>query len=214
MGCMFSYTFLLNQPASWKEKYIKGFAVVGSPFGGNFKYLYGYLADNDYPTNMFKIVRQAERTYSARTFLFPRLGVFKEDVFVKTSTRTYSARDIKDYLYALNYTDAYEQYLDTKNIYSEDLESPGNFPILCLTGVGQSTVESVNVEGELHRGAPYQPVYGDGDEYINTKSSRSCIKMANDKFVYRELVSNHMDLIRGKEGIGVALDFITSINKG
>ena len=219
MGCTFSYAFLLNQPTAWKDKYVSGWANIGAPFGGNFKYMYHYMGDDDYPADLFKIIRPAERTFSSTMTLFPRQAVFGDDVFVQSSTRTYTSRpeDIRDYLYALNYPEAYEQYLDSKVMYSDDsFASPGNFPILCLTGVGQKTLESAVVEGELRRGQPYQALYGDGDEYVNTKSSRRCLKFGDDNrlFFYHELVSDHMNLIKGSQGISVVMDFVNFINKG
>lgn len=219
MGGTFSYSFLSSQTDGWKDKYIKGWSVSGSPFGGNFKYLYDYMGDDDYPADMFKVVRPAERTFSATTSLFPRVAVFGDDVFVQSSTRSYTARpeDIRDYLYALNFTDTFEQYLDAMKMYDDvSFGSPGSFPIQCVIGIGQKTLESAIVEGELRKGASYQVIYGDGDEFVNSKSARRCTKFGdkNRSFFYQELVSEHLELIKGREGISTFVDFVNFLNRG
>lgn len=94
MGCTFSYIFLKNQSTEWKNRFVKTWIVIGAPFGGTYRYLYLYFADDDPPlASMFKRIRLAERTYSSVPFLLPRPSVFQNDVLVQTSSRNYTSLD-------------------------------------------------------------------------------------------------------------------------
>ena len=208
MGCTFTYTFLRNMPAEWKNKYIKSWIVIGAPMGGTFKYMYGYFADDDYP--LIPGVRRVERTLSSRTFLLPRPATYADDVLVQSSSRNYTARDYEDFFQDLRMTDAYEMYLDTKDTYDDgNLTSPGDFPVICMGGVGQPTVEKAVVAGDLAPGVRWTAVYGDGDKFVNVKSMRRCqdFGSGNTNFQFREFRMDHMDLIKRAEPIS----FITGI---
>lgn len=218
MGCLFTYPFFQRQSPEWKEKYIKSWIVLGAPLGGTFKYLYGSFADDDYPASMFRIIRQAERTFSAKQFLMPRTGTFGDDVLIETSTKNYTAADYEEIFTALNQPIAYNQWLDSKDVYDDStLASPGNFDILCVAGVSKPTIEKAVIDGELNPNrVRWKAVYGDGDGYVNVKSGRICQKLGenNSRFVYREINVEHMEMIRSYEGINVVSDFIGTLNRG
>lgn len=211
MGCTFTYTFLLSMPADWKAKYIKSWIVIGAPLGGTFKYMYGYFADDDYP--MIPGVRTVERTLSSRTFLLPRPATYGDDVLVQSSSRNYTASDYLPFFQDLNMTDAYEMYLDTKDTYDDrNFTSPGDFPIICMGGVGQMTLQKAVIAGDLAPGTRWTPVYGDGDKFVNVKSMRRCQDFGSGgtDFQFIEYRMDHMDLIKAPEPIA----FITRTLNG
>ncbi|RWS18571.1 group XV phospholipase A2-like protein, partial [Leptotrombidium deliense] len=71
MGGIIGYIFLVRQSSEWKNKYIRSLVTIGSRLGGGFKNVYGYLFDDDPPANNYKIVRQAERTWTGYAYLIP-----------------------------------------------------------------------------------------------------------------------------------------------
>ncbi|RWS18452.1 group XV phospholipase A2-like protein, partial [Leptotrombidium deliense] len=71
MGGIIGYIFLVRQSSEWKNKYIRSFVTIANPLGGGFKNMYGYLFDDDPPTNNYKIVRQAERTWTGYAYFTP-----------------------------------------------------------------------------------------------------------------------------------------------
>lgn len=176
MGCLFSYTFLKQQDELWKTEYIRAYIVLAAPFGGNFKYMYSYIGDDDWPATMSKAIRIPERTFSSTAFLMPYTRAFENDALIRTPTRNYTVADYRDFFAAMDYPNAYEQRLDTENILEDELTSPGNFPVVCVGGVGVRSMESVTFSGELARGAQYTINYGDGDGILNTKGMKECLK--------------------------------------
>ena len=188
MGCLFSYRFLADQSDQWKKEYVKGWVVVGAPFGGNFKYMYSFIGDDDWPATISKKIRIPERTFSSTTFLMPAGRAFGGDVLVRTPRKNYTVDDYAEFFAALDYPDAYEQYLDTRNILGDPLVSPGRMPVYCIGGVGIRSIESVVYDQELSRSASYQTIYGDGDGILNAKGMRQCqrFSVGSSKFVYQE----------------------------
>jgi lysophospholipase-3 len=67
MGCTFAYSFLKKMMNERKSTFIKSLIIIGAPFGGTFKYMYGYFADEDYP--LIPGVRIVERTLSSHALL-------------------------------------------------------------------------------------------------------------------------------------------------
>lgn len=214
MGCMFTYTFLKAQDDLWKATYVKAWFVLAAPMGGNFKYMYGYFGDDDWPATMSRKIRIPERTFSSTTFLMPHKRSFDGDVLIQTPSRNYTIYDYREYFAALGFPNAYEQWLDTKDIMGDELSAPGNFDIYCVGGVGVRSLESAVFESELSPRARYRAVYGDGDGILNAKSMRQCQKFGGgaNKFVYQEFNLDHMEIIQHSTSVNYIVKAIGEVN--
>lgn len=96
----------------------------------------------------------------------------------------------------------------------EELKPISSFDVHCIGGVGQKTLTSAVIDGELTRDCKWTPVYGDGDEYVITKSMRECKKLdpKNGRFSFKEFNLDHMQLIKEKSSLDYIMDLINSIN--
>ena len=213
MGCTFTYSFFLSMSPEWRDQFLKSWIVVGAPMGGTFKYMYGYFADDDYPT--IPGVRAVERSLSSHAFLLPRPATYGDDVLVQSLNREYTANSYEQFFQDLDQTDAYNMFLDSKDAYDDSsLRLPGNFSIVCVGGVGQATLEKAVIAGDLAPGARWTGVYGDGDRFVNRKSMRRCLDFGVDRqdFTFKELRADHMDLIRGAEAIAYLTSILNQYN--
>ncbi|RWS06598.1 Transferrin-like protein, partial [Dinothrombium tinctorium] len=199
MGGNIAYAFLRKQNLNWKNKHITALLTVATPWGGNFKYLYGYLHDDDYPANMFPVIREAERSFPAMAFLLPQPRIFAESIFIQTPNFNYSIKDFKKLFEVIKNTNAYNMYLDTKDTL-EELQHPET-NVFCIGGSGFKTMRSIKYEGDDFQ-SEREIVYGDGDQFVNDESLRACLCVSqsnnnylrNDYQVYAES-SNGKELI-------------------
>lgn len=212
MGCTFVYSFLLQQSSAWKEKYVKSWIMIAAPFGGMFRYMYGYLADDDYP--QIPGVRTVERSLSSHAFMLPRYFAFHDDVLVQTASKNYTVHDFADFFRDVGYEDAYEMFLDSKDAYDDSrLVRPGAFDMVCIGGRGHPTLEKAMTAGNLSPGATWEAVYGDGDKFLNIESMRLCRQFgASGKFVYEEFHDDHGGLILNEGPISFTIKIIHEYN--
>lgn len=81
-------------------------------------------------------------------------------------------------------------------------------------GVGHATLEKALIAGDLRPGARWTAVYGDGDQFVNTKSMKRCMDfgIGNENFQYREFRLDHMSLIKGPEPISFLMSLLNGYN--
>ncbi|KAI1287277.1 Phosphatidylcholine-sterol acyltransferase [Halotydeus destructor] len=214
MGGLFTYAFLRDQSDQWKKDNIQGWIVVASPLGGNFKYMYGYFADDDYPATINRKIRVAERTFSSTTFLMPYTKSFDGVALVETPTRNYTVNDYKDFFAALDYPDAYEQRLDVENVLGDSFRSPGEFPVYCVGGVGFNSLVRAVFDSELSRSAKFTAVYDDGDGFVDSNSMRQCKHFADGstRFTYKEFNLDHMEIIQKSQSVNYIVSAVQDLN--
>ena len=116
MGGNFAYLFLRQQEYWWKRKYIRGVIFAATPWGGNFKFMYDYIYDDDFAADLVPIFREAERSFSSLTFLLPNRRIWSDQPFIVTPTVNYSALNMAEFFETLNRPEAFQMWLDTRDI--------------------------------------------------------------------------------------------------
>lgn len=109
---------------------------------------------------------------------------------------------------------SYEQWNKISSMELEELQPVGSFDVHCIGGIGQKTLSSAIIDGDLNKDSKWTPVYSDGDEYVITKSMRQCKKLSgkNNVFTFKEFTLDHMDLIKEKSAIEYVMSIINSLN--
>ena len=220
MGCTFTYYFMKQQDPNWVSRFISTWFIIGAPFGGTFKYMYGFFADDDYPASMFPIIRQAERTFSTTTFLLPSKRAFPEDVLVSTPGKNYTTNNYEDFFSDLKDYDSLEQYRDVKDLLGDELNMDGleSLRVVCVGGTGEKTLQSAEFQNELvitDSKRNVKAIFGDGDGFLQTRSMRECLKFntTSNDFTFKEFQLDHMELIQHPVSINFLINTIQGINR-
>lgn len=221
MGCTFTYYFMRQQDPDWISRYISTWFVIGAPFGGAFKYMYGAFADDDFPASTFPIIRPAERTFSTTAFLLPSKRTFTEqDVLVSTPNKNYTTSNIEEFFFDLKDFDSLDQYKDVKDLLGDELNVSGleSLKIVCVGGTGERTLESAQFDTEINSSGNrknFRPIYGDGDGFLQTRSMRECLKFndTSNDFTFKEFQLDHMALVQHPVPINYLITILQGINK-
>lgn len=216
MTSQFVYVFLNQMTSSWKDRYVRSWILLASCLGGTFKYQYAYFGQDDYPANLFPVSRLAVRTYSTTAFLLPRVAAFGNEVLIKSENAEYRAEEYDRFFTDLGYPDALEQWKDVRSLYDpNNIRSPGNFSIYCVAGFGLQTLVRTIFNGPLSRATSFQPVYGDGDTFVNANSLRLCYRLGEGKqnFGVKEFPNtDHLQTVRDPGPISYVIGVIEAIN--
>ncbi|XP_053207838.1 phospholipase A2 group XV-like [Panonychus citri] len=202
MGGSVVYIFLRKQSQEWKDKYIRLMWTLATPFGGNFKYMYDYLFEDDYPGYLSSIIRRAERTFPSLAFLIPKPEAWGCEPFITSPNSTYTPCNYEDFFRDIGQPKAYEMWKDVAHLQGS-FEHPG-VPIKCWGGGGQPTLRSMsttsnNVYDTLRRTVVKE---SDGDTFVNYQALRVCLKWnanTNYPFQFRTFNKTHMQMIRDSE---------------
>jgi lysophospholipase-3 len=227
MGCMFSYYFFMTQvDQNWRKTKIRAWIINASPLGGNFKYMYGFFGDNDWPATPFPKIRVTERTFSSMVFLMPLERAYGRDTpFIQTPTRNYTVSDYRDFFSAVGSVNGYEQWLDIKDLLQDFPQHPG-MDIHCLGGTGIQTMERAVFDNEkLMEKQGMRVLFGDGDGTVPSKSMRECLKFQGQvpassspssgdevpTFDFREFPLDHMEMIQHDSSVSHMVKIITTM---
>ena len=110
---------------------------------------------------------------------------------------------------------ALHQWLKVSSMELQDLTPIVPFDVHCIGGIGQATLTSAIIDGNLTPQAKWKPLYADGDEYVLTKSMRRCLQLArftSGRFTFKNFSLDHMQLIQHKTSIDYILDIINDAN--
>lgn len=221
MGCTFTYYFIKQQDPNWVNQFVSTLFIIGAPFGGTFKYMYGFFADDDYPASMFPIIRQAERTFSTAAFLLPSRRTFTNDVvLVSTPDKNYTTDNYQEFFSDLKDLDSLEQYEDVKNLLGDNINLVGleSMKVICMGGTGEPTLESTQFHTALtvaENERKFKAIYGDGDGFLQAQSMRECLKFNTTSidFTFKEFQLDHMQLIQHPMSINYLVNILQGINK-
>ncbi|KAK8391238.1 hypothetical protein O3P69_017126 [Scylla paramamosain] len=217
MGGPMIWYFLANQPQSWKDEYVEGVISMAGAWGGSIKAVKVYTAGDNLGIYLInpRSIREEQRSATSLAFLLPSPDLWKEDeVLVQTPEKNYTTANFKDMFEALNLPDAYNIYLDTKNLL-KDAPPPG-VDLYCLYGHGINTVEKlVYQEGSF----PDKPdlVFGEGDGTVNLRSAQVCESFASKQRqkVHAKAfpVMEHMAILKDVDSISYVVETLTNITQ-
>ncbi|KAK4310994.1 hypothetical protein Pmani_017488 [Petrolisthes manimaculis] len=217
MGGPMTWYFLKKQTQAWKDQYIEAVVGFAGAWGGSIKAVKVYAAGDNlgiYLLNALK-VRAEQRSAASLAFLLPSRDLWgPEDVLIQTPTKNYTVNNFKDLFESLKLPDAYNMYLDTRDLLKG--APPPGVPIYCLYGVGIPTVEKLTYAAGKFPDSP-NLLYGEGDGTVNLKSAQVCEGWSGKQKqpVHTKVFNKmeHMEILRTPETIQYFVDILKNITE-
>ncbi|XP_064120034.1 phospholipase A2 group XV-like [Macrobrachium nipponense] len=216
MGAPMMRYFLKHQPQHWKDKHIETVVSLAGAWGGSVKAVKVYAAGDNLGIYVIaqQKVRDEQRSAPSLAFLLPSSELWgPDDVLLQTDTMNVSTSNLKDMFDALDLPDAYEMYLDTKDLVN-NAPAPG-VEVHCLHGVGVDTVEKLIYSKKGSFPDNPEVVLGDGDGTVNTRSAELCLKWKDGQKqnIYHKAIKgiNHMSILSDKEIIDYIVELASNI---
>lgn len=217
MGGPITWYFLGHQPQSWKDKYVEAVISLAGAWGGSIKAVKVYTAGDNLGIYLIspQNIRKEQRSAPSLAFLLPLPTVWKsDDVLVQTPEKNYTTANFKDLFEALKLPDAYNMYLDTKDLL-KTLPPPG-VELHCLYGHTVNTVEKL-VYQEGHFPDSPEIIFGDGDGTVNIRSAKVCesFKDKQKQKVHAKPFPNmeHMAILKEVNSIAYILQVLHNITQ-
>lgn len=217
MGAPMMHYFLNQQEQHWKDKHIETVVSLAGAWGGSIKAVKVYTAGDNlgiYVISSLK-VRAEQRSAPSLAFLLPSSDLWgPDDILVETPTKNYSTANFQDLFTTLNLPDAYEMYLDTKDLLKNP-PAPG-VEVHCLHGEGVPTVEKLVYAAGKFPDSP-KVIYGGGDGTVNLRSARRCLEWVGKQKqkVYHKPYQgiDHMAILRDSDVISYVVELVQNITK-
>lgn len=210
MGGNFAYIFLRRQAYSWKRKYIRGVVFAATPWGGNFKFMYDYVYEDDFAADLIPIFREAERSYSSLAFLLPNARIWSDTPLILTPTTNYTSLNMGEFLTTVTRPEVYHMWLDTRHLLDPFVHP--QVDIWCIPGSGYATP----VQMILHSDTDWSKreiIHSIGDGFVNIESALGCLEwfQYSHNFYFKVLHSSHLGMIRESNSVQYFAQLITSI---
>lgn len=170
-GCALTYQFLLSRPLPWRQRHVKHVVLLAPALGG-FAAGMDNLATGagcglpDSAARPTKV--RLARSQQSSLWRLPTPPVFGDRPLVVTRNATYTARNITEFLEAIEFPEGVRPYVTRVLPMWRALPAP-MVPVTSLIGVGVRTPETYVFGEEGFEGEP-EVVYGDGDGDINMVS--------------------------------------------
>ncbi|KAJ4844412.1 Lecithin-cholesterol acyltransferase-like 1 [Turnera subulata] len=170
LGGMFVLQLLNRNSISWRQKFIKHFVALATPWGGTVTQMITFASGNTLGVPLVDplLVRGEQRTSESNSWLLPNPKVFGGKQLVTTPNANYSANDIAQFLNDIGFPQGVGPYKSRILPLMEQLTAPG-VPVTCIIGSGIKTAETLFYG---RGGFDEQPDidYGDGDGTVNMAS--------------------------------------------
>ncbi|XP_007938473.1 phosphatidylcholine-sterol acyltransferase [Orycteropus afer afer] len=175
LGCLHLLYFLLQQPQSWKDRFIDGFISLGAPWGGSIKPMLVLASgDNQGIPIMSSIkLKEEQRMTTTSPWMFPSRTAWPEDhIFISTPSFNYTGRDFHRFFTDVHFEEGWYMWLQSRDLLA-GLPAPG-VEVYCLYGVGLPTPHTYIYDHDFPYTDPVAALYEDGDDTVATRSTELC----------------------------------------
>lgn len=220
LGGLFALQLLARAPPPWRAAHVARLLTLSAPWGGSVQEMLTFASGNTLgvPLVDASLVRDEQRSAESNLWLLPAPRVFGNTTLVASRghNRTYSAKNMTQFLRDIGFPQGVEPYRARIRPLVETLPEPG-VPVTCLVGTGVDTVESlVYGEGGFDE-EPEEVVYGDGDGTVNLASLVGPIKAWSDSPAQVvEVVElpgvSHSGILNDKSALDQIIRVLDSIN--
>lgn len=225
MGCLFLQYFLVRQSADWKANFVHLYVPIAGPFGGAVEAVEAFATGHNVGVVPYanEEIRNLEVGFPSATFLLPNSLIFSEnqvivEIWNETSTDRIdvgnvkiTSKDFKKYFDMLHLPNAYEMWLDTRDLMG-NMEHP-NVDTICITSSGKPTLEKLVYT--TFTDFPLKPhlVYGAGDGVVNKISLDACSRWSSgSKFRFQHKIFDGLDhegVINDSGSLSFLFDHVT-----
>lgn len=176
MGGLWTLYFLNEQSMEWRKQYVSHFVAVSSPWGGAVEQMMTFASGNPegVPFVNSLIVREEQRRSESNLWLLPVGRVFGSRPLVITSTRNYTAADMKEFLFDIGFPEGVAPYSSRIPHLTEILQAP-RVPVTLIYGHGLPTAETLSYESKGFDNNP-EVAQGDGDGTVSTCSLTAVVE--------------------------------------
>lgn len=221
LGGLFILQLLNKNTLSWRQKFIKHFISLSTPFGGTVEEMLTFASGNSLGVPLVDplLVREEQRSSESNLWLLPNPNIFdKKNPLVITPNTSYTANDIPQFLNDIGFSQGVCPYKVRTLPLLHRIEAP-SVPITCIMGSGVKTPETL-IYGD--KGFDQQPdiVYGDGDGTVNMVSLLALeslwdhsVRNQSLKVIKLDGVS-HTSILKNEVAIGEIIQKLSEINSG
>lgn len=220
LGGLFVLQLLNRNPPSWRQKYIKHFIALSTPWGGTVTEMLTFASGYSLgvPLVIPLLVREEQRNSESNLWLMPSPKTFgSKRPLVVAKNDTYTANDIPRFLDDIGFSEGGRRYNRRIFPLTENLTVP-EVPVTCIIGGGVDTAETLYYGED---GFDKQPeiVYGDGDGTVNMVSlMRLEMEWGGDKNQPLKIVKipgmSHTSVLKDEVALAEISRAICSINSG
>ncbi|XP_044980220.1 lecithin-cholesterol acyltransferase-like 1 [Hordeum vulgare subsp. vulgare] len=220
LGGLYALQFLARASPAWRAAHVKRLVTLSAPWGGSVQEMLTFASGNTLGVPFVdpSLIRDEQRSSESNLWLLPTPKVFGNTTLVVSEyhNRTYSAKNVTQFLQDIGFADGVEPYRARIRPLGEVLPEPG-VPVTCLVGTGVDTVESLVFGDEGFDAGPVKVVYGDGDGTVNLASLMGPIKAWSDSPAQvLEVVElpkvSHTGILKDKSALDQILKILDSIN--
>ncbi|KAL9225648.1 hypothetical protein vseg_001547 [Gypsophila vaccaria] len=217
LGGLYVHQLLLRNSNSWRQKYIKHFIALSTPWAGTVQEMLTFASGYTLGVPLVKplLVRDEQRSSESNLWLMPNPATFGPKPLVVTPNCNYSAKDIPVFLRDIGYSEGIRPYTTRITPMVQQLEPP-EVPVTCIIGSGVKTPETLFYDD---KGYDEQPsiLWGDGDGTVNLLSLQAgyaeWVKRQNQevKIVKLDGVS-HTDVLSDQTSLEQILLLVSYLN--
>lgn len=218
LGGLYVHQFLLRNAPSWRQKYIKHFIALSTPWGGTVQELLTFASGYTLGVPLVKplLVREEQRSSESNLWLMPCPRTFGHvKPLVITPNASYTAEDIPKFLTDIGFSQGVHPYKTRVLPMVETLMAP-EVPVTCIIGSGVDTPETLFYDA---KGFDKQPsiVWGDGDGTVNYLSLLAVqSKWTNEKNQPIRIINikgvSHTSVLSDPKSLDQILGVISDVN--
>jgi lysophospholipase-3 len=216
MGGLWTLYFLNQQSMDWRRQYISRFISVATPWGGAVEQMMTFASGNPEGVPFVDplVVREEQRRSESNLWLLPVSRVFGDRPLVVTSTRNYTAKDMKTFLMDVGFPEGVAPYKSRIPHLTEILQAP-QIPVTLIHGYGVPTSEMLSYEKKGFDTHP-EITEGDGDGTVNLCSLTAVVKewegVEGQQLEVIPLANQgHMKILHDEASIQVIVDAIMNV---
>jgi hypothetical protein len=213
MGCLWTLYFLNQQPMEWRHKFVAHFVTIAAPWGGVVEQMMTFASGNPEGVPFVNplVIRKEQRSSESNLWLLPVSWTFGLRPLVITSSRSYTAADMEEFLNDIGFPEGIAPYQSRIPHLTEVLQAP-KVPITLIYGFGVPTAETLSYDS---KGFDYIPKIemGDGDGTVNVCSLTAVISdWKNTQGQSLDVIAfpkkGHMKILQDKEALEVIVNTI------
>lgn len=172
LGGLYVHQLLLRNTPSWRQKFIKHFIALSTPWGGTVQEMLTFASGYTLGVPLVKplLIREEQRSSESNLWLMPCPKIFGHfKPLVITPNANYTAKDIPKFLDDIGFSQGVHPYRTRILPMVDRLRAP-KVPVTCIIGSGIDTIETLFYDAKGFDKQPSSIIWGDGDGTVNLLS--------------------------------------------